>query len=138
MTQSPQLYKQILVGVFEKVFTITHVFRAEPSMTTRHISEYVSLDAEMGFINSWEELMETCEVIIKNIFSDIEKNCKKELEVLSATLPEVGEKIPRLKMREAQEIIFERVKRDNREEMDLEPEDEKEICKFAKKSTGQN
>jgi len=53
LAQSPQLYKQILVGVFERVFTITRAYRAEPSVTTRHLTEYISLDAEMGFINSW-------------------------------------------------------------------------------------
>jgi len=132
LAQSPQLYKQILVGVFEKVFTVTHVFRAEPSITTRHLSEYISLDAEMGFINSWEDLMDTCEKLIKNIFSGLQNNCTKELEMYQAILPKISEKIPRLKMREAQEIIFQRTGRDNRKEIDLEPEDEKEICKFTK------
>ncbi len=137
LAQSPQLYKQILLGVFERVFTITHVFRAEPSVTTRHLSEYISLDAEMGFIDSWEELMETCEILIRNIFSGLQKNCKKELELFgTTTLPKLGEKIPRLKMREAQKIIFERVKRDNRKEPDLEPDDEKEICLWANEKYG--
>lgn len=136
LAQSPQLYKQILVGVFERVFTVTKVFRAEPSVTTRHISEYTSLDAEMGFISSWEDLMDTCEIVIKNIFSDLQKICPKELEILGATIPLVKGKIPRLKMREAQEIIFKEKKRDNRKEMDLEPEDEKDICEFAKKKYG--
>jgi len=132
LAQSPQLYKQILVGVFERVFTVTKVFRAEPSVTTRHLSEYISLDAEMGFINSWEDLMDTCKVVIKNIFSEIEKNCNKELKMFGAILPKLTEKIPRLKMREAQEIIFQRTGRDNRKETDLISEDEKEICDFAK------
>ncbi len=132
LAQSPQLYKQIMLGVFERVFCITKAYRAEPSVTTRHITEYISLDVEMGFINSWEELMETCEIIIRNIFSEIEKNCAKELKMYNAILPKMGEKIPRLKMREAQEIIFKRTGRDNRKEPDLEPEDEKEICDFAK------
>jgi nondiscriminating aspartyl-tRNA synthetase len=136
LAQSPQLYKQIMVGVFERVFTINKVFRAEPSVTTRHLSEYVSLDLEMGFIDSWQDLMDVCELIIKNIFSDLKNNCKKDLEVLGTVIPQVSEKIPRLKMREAQEIIFERTKRDNRKEPDLEPEDEKEICEFAKEKYG--
>ena len=136
LAQSPQLYKQIMVGSFERVFTITHVYRAEPSVTTRHISEYTSLDAEMGFINSWEDLMDTCEILVRNIFSDIQKNCQKELKILEAENPLISEKIPRLKMREAQKIIFERTGRDNRNEPDLEPEDEKEICKFAKEKHG--
>jgi nondiscriminating aspartyl-tRNA synthetase len=132
LAQSPQLYKQILVGAFERVFTVTKAFRAEPSVTTRHLSEYISLDAEMGFIDSWEDLMDTCEIVIRNIFSDIEKNCQKELKMFGKTLPKLSQKIPRLKMREAQEIIFQRTGKDNRREPDLEPDDEKEICQFAK------
>jgi len=135
LSQSPQLYKQILVGVFERVFTVARVFRAEPSITTRHLSEYVSLDAEMGFIESWEDIMDACETVIKDIFSDLKKICSKELRIHETNLPETG-KIPRIKMREAQEIIFQRTKKDNRKEPDLEPEDEKEICSWAKEKHG--
>jgi nondiscriminating aspartyl-tRNA synthetase len=136
LSQSPQLYKQIVLGAFEKVFTITHVFRAEPSVTTRHLCEYISLDIEMGFIDSWQDLMDTCENLMKNIFSNIEKNCQKELKLFGASLPKFDSKIPRIKMREAQEIIFKRIGRDHRKEMDLDPEDEKEICQFAKEKHG--
>jgi len=132
LAQSPQLYKQILVSVFERVFTVCKAFRAEPSMTTRHLTEYISLDCEMGFIESWEDLLEVCEMVIKNIFSDVEKNCKKELEIWGAKVPEIRGKIPRLKLREAQEIIFKRTGKDKRENPDLDPEDEKEICNFVK------
>jgi nondiscriminating aspartyl-tRNA synthetase len=132
LAQSPQFYKQIMVGAFERAFTVTKVFRAEPSVTTRHLSEYTSLDAEMGFIDSWQDLMDTCEIIIKNILSDLQKKYGGELKSLKAVIPQATDKIPRIKMREAQRIIFERTKRDNRKEMDLEPEDEKEICKYAK------
>jgi len=136
LTQSPQLYKQILVPVFERVFSVNRVFRAEPSVTTRHLAEYISLDIEMGFINSWEELMDMCEILFRNMFSEIEKNCQKELKIWGATLPKIGKKIPRLKMREAQEIIFKRTGIDHRKEIDLEPEDEKEICQFSKEKYG--
>ncbi len=136
LAQSPQLYKQILVGVFEKIFTVTKVFRAEPSVTTRHLSEYVSLDAEMGFIDSWQDLMDVCERIIKEIFSAVEKKCQKELKMFDAAIPKINQKIPRLKLREAQEIIFQRINRDNRKENDLTPEDEKEICEYAKEKYG--
>lgn len=129
LSQSPQLYKQILIPVFERVSTVTHVFRAEPSVTTRHLSEYISLDAEMSFIDSWEELMDTCEIVIRNIFSDL----KKKYQI---AVPKLTEKIPRLKMREAQQIVFERTGRDNRKEMDLEPEDERDICSWAEEKYG--
>lgn len=136
LAQSPQLYKQILIGVFERVFTVTNVSRAEPSVTTRHLAEYTSLDAEMGFIESWEDLMDVCEILIKNIFSDVQKKCQKELKLLKSTIPQVSEKIPRMKMSEVQEIVFERTKKDNRKKSDLEPEDEKEICNFTKEKYG--
>lgn len=136
LTQSPQLYKQIMVGAFEKVFSVNHVFRAEPSVTTRHLCEYISLDMEMGFIDSWEDLMDAGDNLIKNIFATIEKNCQKELKLFGATIPKVSEKIPRMKMREAQEIIFKRTGRDHRKEIDLDPEDEKEICQYAKEKYG--
>ena len=136
LSQSPQLYKQIVLGAFEKVFTVTHVFRAEPSVTTRHLCEYISLDIEMGFIDSWQDLMDTCENLIKNIFSNIENNCQRELKIFGVTVPKISSKIPRIKMREAQEIIFKRTGKDHRKEMDLDPEDEREICEFAKEKHG--
>ncbi|MFH1509765.1 MAG: aspartate--tRNA(Asn) ligase, partial [Candidatus Nealsonbacteria bacterium] len=130
LAQSPQLYKQIMLGAFERVFTIAHVFRSEPSVTTRHLSEYVSLDAELSFIESWEDVIAVCEKIINNMVRDTQKNCKRELELYGAEEPKVGI-IPKIKMREAQEIIFKRTKRDHRKEPDLDPEDEKEISKWA-------
>lgn len=136
LAQSPQLYKQIMVGVFERVFTLSHAYRAEPSVTTRHITEYLGLDAEMGFIDSFEEIMEVVEKVIRDIFAKLGKENKEELAVFSADLPKLSPKIPRLKMREAQQIIFERTGRDNRKEPDLEPEDEKEICRYGLEKYG--
>jgi len=136
LAQSPQLYKQIMLGAFERVFTVAHVFRAEPSVTTRHLSEYVSLDAEMAFIESWRDVMGTAEMVIRNMVKDISDNCKKELGLYQIEVPKIGEEIPKIKMREAQQIIFERTKRDHREEPDLDPEDEKEICDWAMEKHG--
>jgi len=136
LAQSPQLYKQILVNGFERVFTVCHVFRAEPSVTTRHLSEYISMDAEMGFIESWKDVMGACEAVVRRIFLNVGKNQADNLKILNVELPKVSEKIPQLKMREAQEIIFQRTGRDNRKEPDLEPEDEREICKWADEKYG--
>jgi len=133
--QSPQLYKQIMLGVFERVFTVTHAFRAEPSVTTRHLTEYISLDAEMACINSWEDLMETVESLIKEILAEVGDKCQVELELYKATLPQVGE-IPRIRLREAQEIIYKRTKKDSRKEPDLSPADEEEICRWSKEEKG--
>ncbi len=134
--QSPQLYKQTMVGVYERVFAVARAYRAEPSTTTRHLSEYISLDAELGFINDFGEIMDVVEAVIRGIFSDLEKSRSFELSLYKATLPTLSQKIPRLKMREAQEIIFQRTGRDNRTEPDLEPEDEREICRYAQEEYG--
>lgn len=136
LAQSPQFYKQMLVGVFERVFTISHAYRAEPSVTTRHLSEYISLDAEFGFISSYTDIMDVVEKVIKNIFDAVKEKNKTELDILGAQLPPYKNKFPRLKMREAQEIVFVRTGRDNRVEPDLEPADEKEICQWAKEEHG--
>jgi len=136
LAQSPQLYKQILVGVFERVFAIAHAYRAEPSITTRHITEYLGLDAEMGFIDSFEEIMATVEEVIKDIFEKIYQENQKELKLFSVELPKISSPIPHLKMREAQEIIFGRTGKDHRQESDLDPEDEKEICQYAMEKYG--
>ena len=134
--QSPQLYKQIMVGVFEKVFTVTKAFRAEPSETTRHLSEYVSLDCEMGFLEKWTDILDIAEKVVLGIFKGVEERCQEELALYSATLPVFKTPFPRLKLREAQEIIFKETGRDVRGDPDLSPEDEKDICEWAKKKHG--
>ena len=127
--QSPQLYKQIGVGAFERVFTIAHAYRAEPSVTTRHLSEYVSLDAEMGFIESFNDIMDVAEKVIKSMID-------KASRIAKISVPQIKKPIPRIKMREAQEIVFKRTKVDHRKEPDLDPSDEREICKWAEEETG--
>lgn len=136
LAQSPQFYKQILVGVYERVFTVNKTLRAEPSVTTRHLTEATTLDAEMGFIESWQDLMDMAEYVIKFIFKRVEVEGSEILKMYDTTVPQVSDKIPRIKLREAQKIIFERTGRDNRNEPDLEPEDEREICKWAAEKHG--
>jgi len=134
--QSPQLYKQIMVGVFERVFTVTKAYRAEPSETTRHLSEYVSLDCELGFIESWEEILGAVEQVIIGIFKGVEKNCAEQLRLFGAEIPAYSLPFPRLKLSEAQEIISKEFGRDVRGEPDLSPEDEHDICEWAAKKHG--
>lgn len=136
LTQSPQLYKQIVMTAFERVFSVNKVFRAEPSVTTRHLTEVVSLDAEMAFIESWEDVRDMADATIKFIFSTLEKKCKNELALFNATLPSIIEKTPSISLREAQKKIFEKSGRDVRSEKDLNPEDEREICAIIKEETG--
>jgi len=136
LSQSPQLYKSLLVGIFERVFSVNQIFRAEPSMTTRHLTEVTSLDAEFGFIDSWEDVLKMQEYVVRYIFTEVAKKCQAELKMNNATLPKLGKEIPVLKLREAQEIIFKRTSRDVREEKDLAPEDEREICLWAAEEKG--
>jgi len=136
LAQSPQFYKQIGVGVFERVFTLAHAYRAEPSLTTRHLTEYIGLDVEMGFIKNWQEVYQTADKLLKFIFSELKK-IKPKIDSLRGKggemlIPDTADETPVLKLREAQEIIFQRTKRDNRQEPDLQPADEEEICKWAK------
>ncbi len=136
LSQSPQFYKQIMVGVFERVFTVNKTLRAEPSVTTRHISEATTLDAEFGFIDSWTDVMDMAEYIVRYIFKEVETKNKEELGLYNATVPKLSEKIPRIKLRDAQEIIYKRTGRDNRNEPDLEPVDEQEISKWSLEEKG--
>lgn len=131
LSQSPQFYKQIMVGVFERVFTVNKTLRAEPSVTTRHLTEVTTLDAEFGFVGSWLDVMDMAEYVIKFMIGSVNNQNSDILKMYNTTCPKIPTKIPRIKLREAQEIIFKRTNRDNRQEPDLSPEDEREICKWA-------
>lgn len=135
LTQSPQLYKQIVMTAFERVFSVNKVFRAEPSATTRHITEIVSLDAEMAFIESWTDVRDMSEATVRFILAQVGEKCKNELEFLGATLPIMLEHTPTMSLREAQEKIFTDTGRDVRGEKDLNPEDERTLCELIKKET---
>lgn len=136
LSQSPQLYKSLLVGAFERVFSVNKIFRAEPSVTTRHLTEAVSLDVEFGFLDSWKDVLEMQEYVVRYIFAQVQAKCADQLAMFNATLPKLSATIPLLKLREAQEIIFQRTGRDCRHEKDLAPEDEREICRWADETHG--
>lgn len=129
MTQSPQLYKQMLVPVFERVFTIAHAYRAEPSVTTRHLSVSTQMDFEIGFAN-FNELLDLIEKIAFEMFKHAEDKSAKQLEMFDVNKIAFGKAV-RLTLRESQEIIFKEFGRDSRTEKDLAPQDEIDICKWA-------
>ncbi|MEI6886773.1 MAG: aspartate--tRNA(Asn) ligase [bacterium] len=133
LAQSPQFYKQIMVGGFERVFTIGTVFRAEKHNTVRHLMEITQMDGEMGFIDSYEEVLDVIERTTRHIFDCVGMNYKEELALWNVTLPKLPEgKFPRIKVKEALKIIEERTgKSAKREELDLDPEDEREIAKYV-------
>lgn len=136
LTQSPQLYKQIAMSAFERCFSVNKVFRAEPSSTTRHLTEIVSLDAEMGFIDSWTDVRDMAEETVRFILKQVEEKNSEHLKVLNTTLPVMTDKTPTLSLREVQQKIFEKYGRDVRGEKDTNPQDEREICEIIKKETG--
>ncbi len=136
LTQSPQLYKQIVMSAFERCFSVNKIFRAEPSSTTRHLTEIVSLDAEFAFIDSWTDVRDMEEKTIKYILEQIRRKNPEQLKILGAELPVMLEKTPTISLREAQQKIFEIYGRDNREDKDLSSQDEIEICEIVKKETG--
>lgn len=136
LSQSPQLYKQIVMTAFERVFSVNKIFRAEPSATTRHLTEVVSLDAEMAFIESWQDIRDMIENTVRFILKSVAEKCPKELELLNAELPTMIEKTPTISLTEAQEKIFAATGRDPRGDKDLSSQDEVDICKIIKEETG--
>lgn len=130
LTQSPQLYKQIVMTAFERVFSVNKVFRAEPSATTRHITEIVSLDAEMAFIDSWRDVRDMSENTVRYVLEQVQKKCAHELEVLGATLPTMIAETPTYSLTEA----F--AKLGVEEDKDLNPEQERRLCEIVKEETG--
>ncbi len=108
LAQSPQFYKQMMVGAgFERVFEIGHAYRAELHSTWRHLNEYVSLDVEMGFIEDEYDLMDIEEGFIKYLFEHLEKTCRSELEMYDISLPKIKE-IPKIDLIEAQKILMDK------------------------------
>jgi nondiscriminating aspartyl-tRNA synthetase len=136
LAQSPQLYKQIMVGVFERVFTIGNVYRAEKHSTTRHLNEYTSMDIEMGFIKDHGDIMDMENEMMTYITEALKKECAAEFALLKATIPEVPAKIPRMSLREAQKLITTETGKDCTKEPDLEPEHERWLCDYAAKNLG--
>lgn len=136
LTQSPQLYKQIVMTAFERVFSVNKVFRAEPSATTRHITEFVSLDAEMAFIDSWRDVRDMSEETVRFILKTLSETCAKEIELLGATLPVMLDTTPTFSLTEAQEKIQAKTGRTVVGEKDLSSQDEQDICDIVKEETG--
>lgn len=135
LATSPQLYKQMMVGVFERVFTVTNVFRAEKHATARHLNEYTSLDLEMGFIDGPEDVMILETKLLKYVTEHLKKTCMKEFEMLQATFPLIpeGDMFPTMKLSDAQILISKETGVDCTQEPDLEPEHERWLCDYAKK-----
>jgi len=135
LTQSPQFYKQMMVGVFERVFEIGPVFRAEKHDTSRHLNEYTSVDLEMGYIESFKDIMQMETMMLKHTLAELKENYSYELELLNVKLPDITA-IPSIRFKEAKELISREYKREIRDFDDFEPEEEKLLYEIIKKETG--
>ncbi|MFD2608414.1 aspartate--tRNA(Asn) ligase [Deinococcus taklimakanensis] len=108
LAQSPQLYKQIMVGVFERVYEVAPVYRAEEHATSRHLNEYLSLDVELGFIESEEDVMALQNRLLAAIMERLKERCAPEFALLGATIPDVPAHIPRIPLMEARQLVTEK------------------------------
>ncbi len=135
LQQSPQLYKQMMVGVFDRVFETGPVFRAEKHNTKRHLNEYTSLDFEMGFINGFEDIMAMETGFLQYMLRLLDTDYKKELDILGVTLPDAG-KIPCVRFDRAKELAAEKYNRKIRNPFDLEPEEEELIGRYFQEEYG--
>lgn len=133
--QSPQFYKQTMVGVYDRVFEAAPVFRAEKHNTTRHLNEYISLDFEMGYLDGFEDIMAMETGFLQYTMALLREEYKKELDLLEVTLPEV-DRIPAVRFDKAKELVSEKYNRKIKNPYDLEPEEEALIGRYFKEEYG--
>lgn len=127
LATSPQLYKQIMTGAFERVFTTPKIFRGEKHSTTRHLSELTQMDFEMAFIKDHHDVMDMLEHVMKHVVAKVIEKHGDTLQKMGVEAPLMPEKFPILKLRQAQEILG------AAQEPDLEPEQERQLWEWAKK-----
>lgn len=135
LAQSPQFYKQMMVGVFERVFEIGPVYRAEPSATTRHMTEYFSVDAEMGFAKL-DDIKELLSGLVNHVVKTVWDEYEPELKRLNATRPTLTDSFPSIPMSEIHELYEKATGEKVHDTKDLMPAEEKFICEYAKKKLG--
>ncbi len=131
LAQSPQFYKQTMVGVYDRVFEAAPVFRAEKHNTTRHLNEYTSLDFEMGYISGFEDIMAMETEMLRYVFTFLQEKYEKELKLLEVALPDIS-RIPSVRFDDAKVLVSEKYERKIKNPYDLEPEEEVLIGKYFK------
>jgi nondiscriminating aspartyl-tRNA synthetase len=136
LAQSPQFYKQAMVGVFERVYEVGPVFRAEPSDTGRHLAEYTSLDAEFGFITDHFEVMAVLREVIAGMVTSVTERASSAMELLGARLPDVPAQIPDIHFTRAMELISSQTGEDVTGEPDLAPAHERWLGEWAEREHG--
>jgi nondiscriminating aspartyl-tRNA synthetase len=132
LAQSPQFYKQIMVGVFERVFEVAPVYRAEEHDTSRHLNEYISLDLEMGFIESEQDIITMQTKLLRYMFDHLRENCAEELAFYGAAVP-IIETIPQITLTEALELLSTKLGWHQEAQNDLDPEGERLLCEHFRK-----
>lgn len=135
LAQSAQFYKQMMVGVFERVFETNPTYRAEPSATTRHMTEYITIDAEMGFI-TFDDLRTFAGGLLRYIVDKVWQDREPELKLWNATKPVLADPIPSIPMAQIHELYTKATGTSTIGEDDLRPDEEKWICEYAKKKLG--
>lgn len=136
LAQSPQFYKQMMVGAgYERVFETGHVYRAESHDTQRHVNEFVSLDLEMGFIQDERDIMSLETEMLKYIFNHIKEECQEEIKLLNVVIPEINGEIPSMRLPDAIELLKEKYNKTDLER-DIDPEGERLICQYAREELG--
>lgn len=136
LAQSPQFYKQIMVGVFGRVYEVGPVFRAESHDTSRHINEYVSLDVEMGFIDNHFTVMALLQEVLRGILQTLETAYTVELTLLDVTMPRLPTAVPHIHFAAAKELLYELHGADGRSEPDLSPQEERWLGAWAQETHG--
>ncbi len=138
LAQSSQLYKQVMVGVNERVFALMPFFRAEKSQTSRHLSEGKQFEFEMGFFDHWHEILDIQEASLKFMLEYLQKVAQPEIDILKGSIVKAPADVPfpRLTFQEAQELYFQRTGIDERKEPDLSPAAERELCAWSLETKG--
>lgn len=135
LAQSAQFYKQILVGVFERAYEINPTYRAELSATTRHMTEFIHIDAEIGFID-FQGLLDMVSGLLKSVTTSIWQTHGTELTKLNATPVKLVDKIPQLSLQKIHELYSKATGENSLGEKDMRPDEEKWICEYSKKNLG--
>lgn len=136
LAQSPQFYKQFMVPVFVRVYEVGPVFRAEQHNTSRHVNEYTSLDVEMGYIQSFRDVMREEVGFLRYLVQKLQQDYAAELSLLKVELPTVGESVPSVAFKDIKKAVADKYRRKFRDQFDLEPEEEKLISRYAQEEWG--
>ena len=136
LAQSPQFYKQMMVAAFERVFEIGSSFRAELSFTTRHVTEIMMVDMEMGFIENHQDVLDMTNNLLNYVVEKTWEKSGKEFEMWGSTKPLLSEKYPQVTVKDLHQMYFDATGEDFREEKDVSPIEERWICEYSKENWG--